>query len=160
MWTKPLLEVSGCVICVRLMWQLRLMWFRLAEARSLAGHMMIGESKSRTQGTVTGSCIASCATLLWSQVFLIFTSLREAQQRTAFQVVLLTHADTAEAWWFLLDHATIADLCLVTYWTGLLYPDAIELDYLNPDRDWNYPQRTDSNQVHILSNLPPFLSYF
>jgi hypothetical protein len=31
-----------------------------------------------------------------------------------FWSLLMTHADSAEAWWFLLNCAAVADLCLLT----------------------------------------------
>ena len=78
---------------------------------------MFGGRLKRTQRTVLGRSlarIASFAVLLWSPVF---TSLREARQRTSASgwswLPWLIDADSAEAWQFLLDGATAADLCLV-----------------------------------------------
>jgi len=84
----------------------------------LMGHMMFGGSINRTQQTVTGACRASFATLLhlvergmaknfWCPCWSCF--------------LLLTQADSAEAWLFLLSSATTADL-----WTGWIAGVCVE----------------------------------
>jgi hypothetical protein len=73
--------------------------------------MLFGGSSIQTQQTVT----VHFAVLPWSCVFIL---LRETWQRVSPGVpagswsFLLTHADLAEAWLFLL--ATTADLCLLS----------------------------------------------
>lgn len=64
---------------------------------------------------------ASSAILHWSEVFadLCFVKRGIAQNISWCSswswLLLLIHAHSAEAWWFLLDHATVADLCLVSW---------------------------------------------
>jgi hypothetical protein len=71
-----------------------------------------------------------------------------------FWPLLLIHADSVETRQFRLDCANSDDRCFLSwhYWTGFVS--------WFPDRDWNHPQRTTSEQSHILlSYLTPFLSY-
>ena len=58
------------------------------------------------------------------------------------------------ALWFLLDQTTVTDSCLgFADWSGLLLLIQVrcfELDCWYPDnKNWNHPQRTTSNQVHM-----------
>jgi hypothetical protein len=55
------------------------MWW----GKTLGGHVLFGRSINRTQRTVMGACISSFATLPGLLSLLIFTSLREAQQRAS-----------------------------------------------------------------------------
>jgi hypothetical protein len=54
----------------------------------------------------------------------------------------LTPEESVEAWWFLLDHATAADLCLVTLFEmNCWYPDTTELNcWYHDNGDWNRPE--------------------
>lgn len=73
----------------------------------------------RTQWTVGAACTAGFAALPWSPVF-IFAELCFVDGVTAENFwlpcwscsVLLTHADSVEAWQFLLAYATADDSCL------------------------------------------------
>jgi hypothetical protein len=89
---------------------------------------MFGKSVSRTQRTVMGACIVSCLAFSLSLIFADLYFVERVTAKNSWHSgwpwsLLLTHVNLVEAWQFLLDHAAIADLCLVTLlsWTvGIL----------------------------------------
>ena len=75
--------------------------------------MLFGECINRTQGTAMGPCIASLAMLCWSRVFTdLYFFGRSMAEYFWFWSLPQTCPDSVEAWLFLLDRATTADLCL------------------------------------------------
>jgi hypothetical protein len=89
----------------------------------MGGHVTFGESINRTQWTVTVTVIASFETLHWSCNF-IFADLYFIEGGTTENfswnlsqswLLPLTPVDSGKAWWFLLDHATAAELPLKNY---------------------------------------------
>jgi hypothetical protein len=114
-------QVSGCVIWCRLRWC-------FAEARPVRGYMVFGKSVNRTQQTVTIQLHSSLLVLR-----LHWSSLCErgmAENSSWSWSLPLTPADLVDAWQFLLDRATTADSCFLSWhhWTGLLASWQMEIE--------------------------------
>lgn len=90
---------------------------------SLRGHGMFGESMNMTNTLWCCACIA-LQPFSGLKSSLIFTSLKEQQRFHWLRLLLITHINFAEAWMSLLDHAPMADSCLVTLFElDCWYPD-------------------------------------
>lgn len=109
---------------------------------------MSGEGINKIQQTVAGALAQPalyCFVSLPAQS--TFTLSRETQLRTSQGIVAgpghsrLTSADLVETWWFLLDHASTADSCLVT----LLNKTIGIVTLLN----WTADTLTNGNQNHL-----------
>ena len=111
----------------------------VAKARPVGAHVISRESINRTQlNSDRALSSASLGALCWSSVFsdlhFVERGMAENSKHPGwFWSLLLSCANLAEAWLFLLNHATTADLC----------PDNAELDRCYPDKEirispWNY----------------------
>jgi hypothetical protein len=76
---------------------------------------------------------------------------------------MLTCADSRDVWLFLLDQATVADLCLmiIVTWTFGIMTLLNGTGGILTNRHWESAQTNTSKQVHIpLHYFPSFLPYF
>lgn len=123
---------------------------------------MFGKHISRSQQTVTGRLHhSSCKASLDSLLHLVLShSENSFSYFWWFWLFLLIHANSAEAWLFLLDRAITVDLCLVTLFElDCWYLNTTDLDCWYPDnRLWNHPKELLLNRS--TSSCPIYHLFF